>query len=320
MFGRNLLSIRVLGLSLSLSVFTSICIICFCVVGTSIQSGQQLSFAANKTGNTEIYLLDVSRLLVANLTANPAYDIMPTWTPDGEQIVFASNRDGDFNLYSYDLTTGITARLTQHPADELSASVSPDGTALVFMSDREGTALIYRGEMVNLADDTATGLTERRSGGLRTASDLPSWSPDGNEIVYQRRGERIAWELHVMAADGTNSQSLIELVDTDTRQPGWSPDGGQVVFQAQNLSGYADIYIIDVQTRRYRPLMSTQYAHESWPVWSPDSQSITYIEKRYTPSREAIMMIEPDSTVPRYLFSYGQSMLTLAWRPNVKSD
>lgn len=285
-----------------------------------MQGGQQLSFATNKTGNTEIYLLDVSRLLVANLTANPAYDIMPAWTLDGLQMVFASNRDGDFNLYSYDLTTGITARLTQHPADELSPSVSPDGTSLVFMSDREGTSLIYRSDRVSLTDDTAIGLTERRTSGVRTASDLPSWSPDGNEIVYQRRGERIAWELHVMAADGTNSRSLIELVDADTRQPGWSPDGAYIVFQAQKLSGDADIYIIDVQTRRYRPLTSTQYADESWPIWTPDGQHITYIESRFTPSREAIMMIEPDSTVPRYLFSYGQSMLTLAWRPNVKSD
>ena len=38
------------------------------------------------------------------LTANPADDLNPVFSPDGNKVLFHSNRDGNFDLFMIDLT------------------------------------------------------------------------------------------------------------------------------------------------------------------------------------------------------------------------
>ena len=61
---------------------------------------ETIAFTSTQDGNTDIYLMDVTTGDTQRLTAHPAEDYWPTWSPDGAQIAFASDRDGDFELFA----------------------------------------------------------------------------------------------------------------------------------------------------------------------------------------------------------------------------
>jgi Tol biopolymer transport system component len=51
------------------------------------------------------------------LTHNPAWDSLPTWSPDGTKIAFASNKDGNLEIYIMNVVNGSEqTRLTNKPA------------------------------------------------------------------------------------------------------------------------------------------------------------------------------------------------------------
>ncbi len=52
-----------------------------------------------QTGNTDIWLVDLSRGAYSRFTSDPSNDAIPIWSPDGSQIVFRSNRNGPVDLY-----------------------------------------------------------------------------------------------------------------------------------------------------------------------------------------------------------------------------
>lgn len=55
--------------------------------------GKRLVFAANRFGQSDIFLFEVRNNRVLQLTRDAYDDLAPTWRPDGEAIFFQSNRD-----------------------------------------------------------------------------------------------------------------------------------------------------------------------------------------------------------------------------------
>ena len=53
-----------------------------------------------------------------NLTNSPAWDMVPTWSPDGSWIAFQSDRDGDDEIYVMDADGSSQINLTNNPADD----------------------------------------------------------------------------------------------------------------------------------------------------------------------------------------------------------
>ena len=47
----------------------------------------------------DIWLFELARGTDSRFTTNPAFDLMPVWSPDGNRIAFSSNRDGQYDLY-----------------------------------------------------------------------------------------------------------------------------------------------------------------------------------------------------------------------------
>ncbi len=64
--------------------------------------GTKIAFASDRDGDTEIYVMDIARGRVVQLTRTGPniHDTDPVWSPDGSQIAFASDRHGDGQHYA----------------------------------------------------------------------------------------------------------------------------------------------------------------------------------------------------------------------------
>ncbi len=70
--------------------------------------GGRLVFYMERRGNIDIYMLEIAGKSVKKLTAAPAMDLYPVFSPDGKAIYFSSNSSGEFNLYKIGLDQPIT--------------------------------------------------------------------------------------------------------------------------------------------------------------------------------------------------------------------
>lgn len=220
-----------------------------------------ISFASNRSGNFDIYVMDTNGENLRNLTNHPARDLEPAWSPDGRFLAYASNRDGDLQIYIMDTRTGENRRLTDRDADEWAPAWSPDGKWIAFVSGSDEiippvkfkiTSHIYRIDAngANLVQLTDQGKNLR-----------PAWSPDSKQIAfvsYHRGADRKG--LYIMDADGrqvrrVNDQKVQALKGIFQSECAWSPDGKQIAFSIViPRNDRMHLCLIDIDGKNFRQL------------------------------------------------------------------
>lgn len=78
----------------------------------------------------DVYTVSVSGGEAKRITANPAYDGNPQWSPDGKYIAFDSNREGSFDIYVVSSEGGNPRRLTFNSGAEHVNTFLNDSTIL----------------------------------------------------------------------------------------------------------------------------------------------------------------------------------------------
>ena len=73
--------------------------------------GTQLAFISLRTGNWEIWVVDVATGQERRLTDHSGHDVGAAWSPTGRQIAFLSNRGGAWAIYLLDLKSGREQKL-----------------------------------------------------------------------------------------------------------------------------------------------------------------------------------------------------------------
>jgi len=112
--------------------------------------GKQLAYSAYRTGNIEIFVMDVESALqgkVASrqLTDNPppVRNLVTSWSPDGSRLAFSSDRDRNTEIYLMNVDGNHVVRMTNNPASDTEPRWSPDGKQIAFSSTRDGNVEIY---------------------------------------------------------------------------------------------------------------------------------------------------------------------------------
>ena len=205
------------------------------------------------------------------------------------QIVFMSHRDGNPEIYVMDADGGNPRRLTDNRGWDFAPSWSPDGKRIAFVSDRDGHVHVKHGWSTNeIYVMNADGSNPQNLTDNPFDDRSPSWSPDGERIVFTsaRDGDNPQnSEIYVMDANGNNLLRLTKNVGDD-RDPSWSPDGERIVFSAgrnghvENEFGITDeIYVMDADGQNEQRL--TDNRNNDWdPVWSPDGKRIAFASDR----------------------------------------
>ena len=205
----------------------------------------------------------------------PTEEAKPTVIETQERsIVFYSDQDGNPEIYIMQADGSDLLRLTDHPAFDDSPALSPDGSQVVFLSARDDPDptfpnLKYEIYLVDSDGENLRRLTETEMG-----EDHPSWSPDGEMILFDADYDGDGYyEIYTMDPDGTNLNRLTENTAND-QFADWSPDGQQIAFSSDR-NGNWDIFIMDADGGNQRPLTDGE-DWELFPAWSPDGTQIAF--------------------------------------------
>jgi Tol biopolymer transport system component len=251
--------------------------------GMSPGGNGRIAFQSDREGgDSDIWTMTPNGSNLVNLTIDSAAnDELPSWRADGRRIVFISDR------------------------------VTPRNPALPG-SDRAD----YEIFVMNADGSNQTQITFNR-----LDDEHPSWSPNGERIVFQRdfdpvQGE-IDYDILSMKADGTSQRNLTNSRGVIDHQPDWSPTGGKIAFaRAPDAGANNDIYTMRPDGSNVRQL-TTDALDNEFPDWSPDGNRIAFNSNRDDPDEanfEVYTMRAGGGDVRRLTFNPAGDGLP-AWSP-----
>jgi len=201
------------------------------------------------------------------------------WTPTPERVVFISTLDGDQDVYT--MNPDGSARvgpLTKNSINDCDPAFSPDGEEIAWVTS---TTTDFSELWIMNAD--GTNQRQITFGPDPDYVRSPTWSPDGNSIVFQRgtnygtAGED--HDLHVVRRTGGVWGAEETYVDTAAWEysPAFAKDGRLAYISGAPRSDpyEADIWIRD-GAGATAPLRVTQ-GPESAPSWNHDGTRIAYV-------------------------------------------
>jgi dipeptidyl aminopeptidase/acylaminoacyl peptidase len=210
----------------------------------------------------DIYVADLSRKVVQQLTNAPGYDAEATVSPQGDKIVFTSTRSGDLELWIMDIDGKNAKQITNGLGYDGGAFFSPDGKKLVFRASRPQTEqeiseykdLLAQGLVAptnmeiytcNIDGSELTQVTK-----LGKANWAPFYHPSGKKIIFSsnhhsQRG--YDFQLYLINTDGTGLEAVTGK-SIFNAFPMFSYDGKKLVFSSnRNNHGTRDtnLFIAD---------------------------------------------------------------------------
>jgi Tol biopolymer transport system component len=192
-----------------------------------------------KQDNSDICVKLVGTENAVRLTADPALDLSPAWSPDGRLIAFLRLLDVPCRLGVFLISPigGPERKLT-----EVSGTFDPNEVwygGISWFPDSRTLALSDQGQIVTLSVNSG----EKRAvtfppntPGTRRLDDSPALSPDGRRIVFHRFFTVAVSEIYLLtlsrdlSPDGEPKQLTFR--EQWSRDPVWTANGRDVVFSS----------------------------------------------------------------------------------------
>ncbi|HYW06108.1 MAG TPA: BamA/TamA family outer membrane protein [Longimicrobium sp.] len=233
-----------------------------------------------------------ARALVTESGRGGRYNVGPAVSPDGRQMVFLSELDDfDVQLYLANAETGeVTRRLIKGPAFDphfgslrfinSAGAFAPDGRRFAFSALR-------RDRDVVVVIDVRNGRILREYA-IPDVSEVssPSWSPDGNTVVFSgnRGGVTDIWTVDVR----TGAARQLTNDPYGDLHPAYSPDGRTIAFATErgttpdSLRYQRDVRIalMDVASGAVRIAPAQDRSRNINPQWTRDGTGLYFVSDR----------------------------------------
>ncbi|MGM0589641.1 MAG: TolB family protein [Bacteroidota bacterium] len=267
--------------------------------------GTKIAFTTGRTGNYEIYVLDMWDGHLDNVSRHPENDFYAVWSPDGDYIAYFSERDDEDKMKnSAEALNDIIPERQQPVSSARNAerpSWFPDGDWYVYHKEEDGNYDIYK---EHYRKKEAIPLTSAPHAEL-----FPTVNPDGQSIAYIAQIDDTL-RLAIMDVDGSN-QRVLPLSGAHVLDPAWSPDGSKLLLTLSR-DHHTDLII-------YEPELGSITTVDDDPtfamngVWSPDGSKIAYLSNQSGMNQIMLYDVEKHST--QQLTSDPASKQGLDWSP-----
>ena len=236
----------------------------------------------------------------------------PSWRSDCAEIAYVQNagvsvmkRDGEYlrDLYRYEHGGSVAASGASWTA------WSPDGTRLALAVENLGSDDPYWARHIWVVEADGSNMVQLTSG--PNWDNSPSWSPDGNQIVFHRAFFEDDSYIVTIDVDGSNETPLTA-GSTKEGSPSWSPDGANIGYVTEH--GQLALMAPDGSNRREIVADHAVEGLLGGMSWSPDSSQIAYT--RDLGECTGIVLINADGTDERRIsYLLGDSGQP-AWSPD----
>lgn len=197
--------------------------------------GRYLAFSSNRTGNGDVYILEIASGSIRRLTFDDVAEQLDAWSRDGKWIYFSSSsRDiaGMNDVYRVAATGGTPMQVSaDRYTSEFEAAPLADGS-IIFAARgnsagqwwRRGHSHLDESELWQKTGDAYTQLTQRGAKQM-----WPMVSPDGSKIFFMsdRSGQQNIW----MMPRGGLAKQVTNFTDGRVLWPTISYDGQEIVFE-----------------------------------------------------------------------------------------
>ena len=251
----------------------------------------RIAFISDRSGQSEIWVMDWDGSNPTQLTKHGAIALAPTWSPDGKHLVFTSFLRGSPALFLLTPQEGYLRLLWDKGGVNSSATFSPDGKNIAFASSQGGNTDIF---VMPLEGDGPRRLTTAR--GIDTQ---PAWAPNSRQIAFTstRSGSP---QIYLMDADGSNVRRL-SFDGTFHDEATWTHDGTRIACTTK-VGGRFQIATIDTITGRQTVIPAP--GNNETPCFSPDGSMIAFVSDR---SGVPQVFITDADGVPHQLTSEGKN-------------
>jgi Tol biopolymer transport system component len=203
--------------------------------------------------------------------------------------------------------------VTSFPGAEGMPSLSPDGNFVAYT---------WTGPVFS---DTADVWVKAVDGdALRRITDtpqfheaLPSWSPDGRQIAFQRSEGTVSRGVYVVSPFGGPERKVVDIGGS----PSWTPDSLALVMGGRTAAGVRAIFEHVVDTGERRQLTSPPPGFiDEFPKVSPDGTTLAFSRTSESLSRQAAVFVVPmanaEGREPERLTDWSQYVGRLDWTPD----
>ncbi|MGI8468751.1 MAG: S41 family peptidase [Pyrinomonadaceae bacterium] len=198
--------------------------------------GKRLAFVSNRTGNGDIYVLNLETNDLTRVTFDDALDNLDGWSRDGKWLYFSSSSkdiSGMNDIFRVGAGGGTPMQVSSDRyTSEFFAAPAPDGNSFAFSARgignsqwwRKGRSHLDESEIWLKKGDSYQQITQNGAKQLWTM-----WSADGSRIYFvsDRNGTQNIWTKLL----GGQEKQLTNFTDGRVLWANISYDGKQIVFE-----------------------------------------------------------------------------------------
>src|SRR6266404_697654 len=168
--------------------------------------GRRLAFMSTRTGNGDIYILNLDSGELKRLTFDDGNEQLDAWSADGKWIYFSSSsRDisGMNDIFRVNVEGGTPMQVSaERYVTEHFSAPSPDGNAIAFTGHGFGLSQWWRKDHSHI---------DESEGGAKEV--WPMWSNSGRSLYYvsDRNGAQNIWKQDV--AKGSKAEPVTRFTD-----------------------------------------------------------------------------------------------------------
>ena len=207
--------------------------------------------------------------------------VQPAWSPSGARLAFWSwsPPGAQRDIYTVAADGGDLRAVVEDADLDWGVTWSPDGRHLYFSSERGGTMSLWR-IGINESTGETVGVPEPVLTGVQAAPELPSFSTDGQRMVFRSSlvtANPIAVDFDPDSLQVREWRPLMQRSGT-MQVSDVSPDGQWLALYTLG-ERQADIFVSRVDGSELRRV-TDDAARDLWPRWAPDGESLVFVSNR----------------------------------------